>query len=180
MKHLFFLAIVFLSLVLFFPACGNEPCFTMIEISQEEIEYKQDCTVYDYDILGFLQRENPDMESFCEKNGISHYKSINDMKYIVVNTTEGLFVVFFSADGKSSTIEKVSFSLSSNKANVEKLCEGSDLQAVLSADPDGQYPFLFAGWSGYPKYSYHFFEDGEGFFILYDTNIISSVTRFTI
>ena len=161
-------------------ACGKGDQLTIREVGQNSILFNLDSTVYDIDIIFDLQTNKPNMTSFCEKYGIQHYKKINDVKYLVLRTTDGIYFVFFSIDETHATAYKVSFSSSLNKEEVDKLCAGMTLQDVYEADPEGTYPFMYSSWSGYPRYSYHCFENGDCYFVIYDGDTITNISKFTI
>ena len=50
-------------------------------------------------------------------------------------------------------------SLSPNSEEFDQFSVGDSFKKVMEFDPNGDYPFLYASWSGYPKISYHYTAD---------------------
>ena len=59
---------------------------------------------------------------------------------------------------------------SPNSAEFDQLFAGDSFKKVRELDPNGDYPFLFANWSGYPKISYHYTADEFSIVIHYTTD----------
>jgi hypothetical protein len=54
------------------------------------------------------------------------------------------------------------------------------LDDVQLADPSGHFPFLYASWTDAKQISYHAFNTGEYFVVLYDNYIVTDVVHLTI
>ena len=75
---------------------------------------------------------------------------------VLFGETKYLYFCFNADAGVRSAWIK---SLSPDSAEFDRLSAGDAFEKVRELDPDGDYPFLFASWSGYPKISYHYTAD---------------------
>lgn len=178
MKRYF--AAILLFTTFLFSSCKKEESYVMKEISQDEITYNQISTVYDHDEIVNLLNQQVNMFTICEKFNISQYKSVNKMYYTIIKTSKGLFSIMFDTDGTKANISPITFSSINNKENIEKLKVGMTLKDVQTADPDGQYNFLYHNSANYPRISYHYFVNGDAFSIKYEADIITQIVIFTI
>lgn len=155
-----------------------------LDILQEEDQniliYNQIDIVHDHDEILDTLNQTENMFDFCEAVNIDRYKSINNIKYVVLKTTDGLHLVFFDSDGANATMQKIRFSHISNKDSVSLLKVGMALEDVQIADPDGQYDFLLHSSGNYPQISYHYFESGDCFAVRYENNVIAEILFFTL
>ena len=60
--------------------------------------------------------------------------------------------------------------LSPDSAEFEQFSIGDPFKKVREFDPDGDYPFLFAGSSKFPKISYHYTADAQFIMFHYTTD----------
>ena len=195
--------IIFLAVVcLFLTSCNKGVIYELREYDQDVIFINQFDTVYDEDTILEKRSETADFYELCKSLGIDHMKTLNEYPYTVVNTENGFVLLLSDLKGEITVQDIVSssstevqgivfspftevmdivFSPSANLEAVTQLETGMTLNDVQTADPDGYYNFLFTNWSDAPKYSYHYFETGDGFFILYDTDdFIISIDHFTL
>ncbi|MGN0517297.1 MAG: hypothetical protein ACI4II_01070 [Acutalibacteraceae bacterium] len=152
----------------------------MKEISQEEIIYNQISTVYDHNEIESLLNQQVNMFNICEKLNISQYKSVNGVYYTILKISRGLFNIMFDTDGTKADIKPIAFSSINNKEKVANINVGMTLKDVQTADPDGQYDFLYHNSANYPRISYHYFENGDAISIKYESDIITQIIHFTI
>ncbi len=73
-------------------------------------------------------------------------------------------------------------SLSPNSAEFDQLSAGDAFEKVRELDPEGNYPFLFAGSSDFPKISSHYTADELLILIHYtaDGKSIDEITKWTL
>lgn len=128
-----------------------------------------------------LEAESADLNEFCNALNISQYKKTQDESYVVIKTGKGLFLVMFDENGVCESRRGITFSKNDGAAFFASLQIGKTaLETVQAAEPDGQYDFLYAGWSGFPKYSFHFFENGDCFNLWYENDVLTEIIHFTI
>ena len=89
-------------------------------------------------------------------------------------------VVLFDASGEKT--HGWVYHLSAESAKLEDLKIGDSLDLVMAADPDGSYPFLYAGRDDFPKASEHYCKDGRLITIHYSMSssgeyVISSILK---
>ena len=102
----------------------------------------------------------------------------------VVLLGETKFLCFrFNPDG--SVLYAWIESLSPNSAEFEQFSIGDPFKKVREFDPDGDYPFLFAGSSKFPKISYHYTADAFLIMIHYKTDTdgeykIEEITKYPL
>lgn len=173
------LALIVLSLFLF-TSCNQKEQQELIKTSQNELIYTQLDSIYDHsDVVNTLMQADS-LFDFCEIMDVKQYKVLGEANYTVVQTTKGLFIIFSDKEGNYPTLRCIEFSSIRNKEKLANLTTDMSLDGVRSADPDGQYDFLYHNRSDYPQFSYHFFEDGDCFCIRYEQNEIVAITRFTL
>ena len=127
----------------------------------EKIRYSDE----DLDIIYHEIYDNKKTLSDLERQYAVRY--IDALQITDVNGKELKSVVLFGETKylyfRFDADERVQFawikSLSPNSAEFDQLSAGDAFEKVRELDPDGDYPFLFASWSGYPKISYHYTAD---------------------
>ena len=188
-------------LILFSSFCGcmNQKKSPLKEVGQDVILYTSLTHSYDYEKLYRFLKKEPSLNDVCIKYHINCYKQAGNSKYIVLKTTMGVVVVFFAEPNteilqsidanaisenlpyETINIQIVLFSKDGNPEFFKNANIGIPLEDVQEADPSGDYPFLYHDWSGYPKYSYHYFENGNCYIVYYDEmNMVSDILFFTI
>ena len=157
----------------------------MEEVGQDTIIFHQIDTVHEYEDLSQLIENRANMNDMCKALNISQYKQVDNEYYIIVKTTEKSFRICFDSEGEYMFTITINFSPIANKEALSNLKEGARLEDVMEADPEGDYPFLYASWTLYPRYSYHYFEDGSGFHFCCEQDedgnyVVYKIVYFTI
>lgn len=160
-------------------ACGKEAEYTLKEYSQDTIFIKQQDKVYDFDDIITEIDKTDDFFSFCEDLEIKKIKSIMGDQYTVIKSTDGFYHLLSDAEGKA-ILRKIEFSPIDHYDALSEIRVGMTVEDVQIADVDGSYDYLYANWSQFPKYSYHYFESGNCFYIRYADEVITSIVEFTI
>lgn len=137
-------------------------------------------TVHDHQEIQDLLSQNPNMDDFLTALGITDVKTFKAVPYTVIETTKGIFWIYFPNDGAETALYQIEFSSSENHETVKNLTVGMALSDVLSADPDGDFPFLYVSQSGCPQFSMHFFEDGSAYWFEYRDSIICNIVQFSL
>ena len=88
--------------------------------------------------------------------------------YIGEKTIEENSVITFIGNGELISYKLITLSKEEIKNQIIGLEVGITVDDVVRIDPNGKYDFLHTGWTGRPKYSYHYFQDGTGVEIKYD------------
>ena len=123
----------------------------------------------------------PKLNELYESLSIKGYKSVNNAYYTIIDIEGEWHLLSFQEDGTFVSDRLITFSDANSEEMIKQIEVGQQLAYVQSVDPDGQYDFLYAGWSDFPKYSYHFYESGNAYYIRYnDSDTVSSITKFTI
>lgn len=167
-------------LLLLLSSCKMGGQSELIKANQEVILFTQLGGVYDYADVVNAVKQTDSLFDFCNILGVKYYKAMEEFQYTVLETTEGLVMILADSTGAYLTLQNVSFSSLNNKDALIQVREGMSLEDVRSADPDGQYDSFLHNSSNYPQFSYHFFEDGECYFIQYKQNHIIAINTFTI
>lgn len=83
-------------------------------------------------------------------------------------------LVYFDSERIFEGVSIIRISDGVTKKDFDGIGSGSNINDVKAIDPHGNYDFMFASWSGYPRYSYHYTEDGYKIVIHYNAeyNII--------
>ncbi len=178
-KTFIFLFFIFLLCVIL-SSCKKGEKFVMKCVDQDVILISYTNQEYDYSSIVKELERSDNMESFCEEMNISQYKVIDNMKYIVLNTGKGFYWVLFDENGQHATLRQVKVSPLDNLDKIEKLSIGMALEDVKDADPDGQFDFTYHSSNRYPKYSYHYFENGWCYYICYEDDTIDKIICFTL
>ena len=174
------LVVILLLGIVSLSCCKKGDLFSLKLVNQKTVIYTQINMTYDHnEFLGVLTK-NKNLNDFCEALKISQYKTINNSNYIVLQTTQGLFLVFFDEKGENATLQQIKFSPSQHKNAIINLCSGMTLEDSQKADPDGQFDFLQHSWGDYPEISYHYFEDGDVYCVNYEKGIVVDIVHFTI
>ena len=151
----------------------------MIEVDQQTILYTQIDSVFDHNkVTEDLQKMK--MLEFCKTYQIKNYKSIQDTKYIVMKTTEGLLWISFDERGSYTYVVRIIFSDESSQENLENVAIGSTAETIREIDPDGQHPYSYHNWSGFPAVSFHFYENGDSYAVFYKENTVIDIIKFII
>ena len=128
-----------------------------------------------------LEAESASLTEFCSALNIGYYKKTEDEAYTVIRTGKGLFLVTFNADGVYESRREITFSKNDGASFGASLQTGTTtLKSVQDAEPDGQYDFLYAGWTDFPTYSVHFFKNGDCYWLWYEDDVLSEIIHFTI
>ena len=170
--------LVFLFLILLLGSCkGNN---NMKELMQDEVLYTQIKDTCDYEKVRKVFDQSSDVNCFCDLINVDVYKRINDIRYTVIKTEEGLLLASFEEKNDSKKLRKIRFSSDENIEKVQNITIGMSINDIHDADPDGIYDYMCANWSEYPTYSFHFFENGDCYFFSCTGNIITEIIKFTI
>ena len=157
---LLLLAIVLFSALLLKFCTSNDWNRTMTEIDPETsfLDYVE--TKYNYEELNHALQKEPNASKFCNAFDIRYYKTYQDHFYTVIDTNQGLCLVFFSANKKYEGYMNLTLSPKVVCEGFQNLTIGTPLDKIIELDPKGYYPFLYSGRSDYPKISYHFLKNG--------------------
>jgi len=155
---------------------------TIKEVPQERIVYNSLNEEYKYSeiIDYFIDNEQVYMDPFMVDFNVKQYKSIDDKKYIILNSDVGIITIWY--DNKDQLINLKYANLSSEASNdfINAISIGDSLSHVSNLSPDGNYDFLYTSYTKNPEVSYHFFSDGKCYEIHYDNLIITDIFEFTI
>lgn len=124
---------------------------------------------YKYSSVTSFLNKDPNVNELNSKFKNNFYKYFLDMYYTVIKTDEGMLIVYFDTNMRLEGWSKISFSENSTYESLKSLSKNISLYDVLKLDPNGNYPFIYSGWSGYPRMSYHFFKNGTVYLIQYDS-----------
>ena len=169
MKRLIFIAIVIVA-TLCFNSCTQEKGDTMnilesnissLDLIKNEYKFSS--------VTAFLNR-NPDINRLNHKYKVNFYKRFSNLYYTVIGTEQGPIIVYFDADMQFNNWEKIAFSEDSDYESLKRINQDASLDDVMRLDPNGKYPFLYSGWSDYPKFSCHIFKNGTVCLIRYDSS----------
>ncbi len=124
---------------------------------------------------------NTDIDNLDDLLGKQSYKKNEWGYYTIVNTDEGLLMICFNSEKIYIGCMNITFSDDLIRADIADLSVGMSLDKVKTLDPKGSYPFLYSGWGGYPKVSYHYFRNGTVYIIQYDElGFISGTSSFVL
>ena len=128
-----------------------------------------------------LEDASATLDAFCSELHIAHYKTFEEGSYIVLKTSRGLFLVVFDENGVYESRREITFSKNDGAGFFDALRIGkTTLDDVRAAEPDGQYDYLEAGWTEFPRYSFHFFRNGEACRLWFENDVLTEILRFTI
>ena len=152
----------------------------LLETNQNVILYNELNTTVDYDLVQQKITENDNLSMLCQSFHIQQYKKVNNLIYVVIHTSKGLAIIFFDSGGNNPYMQLIKFSGREYESGISALKKNMSLQEAMEADPDGQFDFIFHSWSEYPQISYHYFESGNCYIVMYENNIISNIIFLTI
>ena len=145
---------------------------SIIKLSNIEYQYDND------EVLSFLSRK-PSAEDLNKTFKFKYLKSFNDVYCCIIPTDEGRVLVAFDETRAYRSARSINVNTNTQPSEIEKLSIGVSISEVKNIHPEGDYSFLLASWSEYPKISYHFFKDGEGYCLIYDEdNYVKSINKF--
>ena len=125
--------------------------------------------------------EKPDLNSINDIIGFEYYKQYSEGYYTLAKIDDGILLIDFDLDKNYKSCRKISFSDCSTIDHMNKLSTGDSLEKVRNIDRNGDYPFLYAGRTDYPKISYHFFNDGSVYVVSYDESFcILSLSKYIL
>ena len=150
-----------------------------ILVEQDTILYT-DAVVYDSKQVQLLLASCPSIDQLQERFDSLLLKSLGNLLYTVIKTSDSIYWVAFNADGSFAKNELIEFSSVDAQKSLEKVKAGDSLESVMRADDQGNYNFIYANWSEYPQISYHFFENGNCYMICYKNRIVTDIYSFTI
>ncbi len=180
MKKLKRILFLFLVLVVF-NSCAGYQKKELTAVDQTVILYSQQKKTVSFKKIQEEAKKAWSLTEFCREYQLYSYKTLANGTYIVLNTTEGYVVVWFDSEGNNPRVQNISFSSAENYNALSNIQLGMPLDSVKKADPTGQYDFLLASWSEYPKISYHFFESGNCYVVFYDEDYnVKDFHAFTI
>ena len=169
------------ALILLFSSCAGESGAAPTEADQNTVLYTQISDTVSEKKVDALTESDVSLTEFCEALRISRYKTVNGEPYVVVKTKKALYLVTFSADGVFESKRKIVFSENDGAAFADALQTGvTTLSEVQAMEPDGAYDFLYAGWTEFPRYSFHFFESGDCYNLWFEDDVLSEIIHFTI
>lgn len=182
MKKCFFFILAFISLnTVFLPGCSskniNDEGIRIVE--QDAVQYKE-TSLNDEELFNTLLSKEPTMLQMQQSLEDISFKQLGVMYYTIVKTSQNLYLVWFDETEKYCFYRIIVFSDIESKTKIDRINKGDELDSVMQADPQGGYDFLYASWSGFPQISYHFFEDGSAYEILYEDGIVSRIIVFII
>lgn len=172
--------VICFSLMILLTSCERGETHTLQEIEQDTLIFNQITEKLLYDDVALAISQKVDMYTFCKMFDISQYKSVNNIYYTVISTTDDQYLMLFDNNGLNPTMQQIKFSSLNNKESFSHIKVGMTLENAKVADPEGNYIFLFHSWKNYPQFSYHFFEDGECFYVRYEENTVVEIINFTI
>lgn len=169
MKRLIFVTIV-IVVALCFNSCAikKEQTMNIIESNVSSLDLIKN--EYKFSSLTDFLNKNPDINRLNNKYKVNYYKRFSNLYYTVLGTEEGPIIVCFDADMQFNNWEKIAFSEDSACESLKNINQDSSLDDVMRLDSNGHYPFLYSGWSEYPKISYHIFKNGTVYLIRYDSS----------
>ena len=182
---------ILLGMLMIFSSCNriNAP-FLLKNVDQNTIIYKSISQIYSEETVRELIITKPTLQEFCSKLQIHIYKTYDSYHYVVLELDSGLALASFTDQDKDNPMDArflhlimIHYSADLSSDYFLTVIPGTTLlQDIMQADPsDSAYPFLYAGWSKYPKYSMHFFESGDCYIINYDEHeIVTDMIHFTI
>ena len=154
----------------------------MKQVGQNTVLFNAANNMIDYEELEHALINGGGLEAVAKRLGISKYKTYGSMDYFIVDTTEGLYLVMFEGDSYYPSATPVRFSDSTNKDYLYTSVTDLTLKEIMEIDPMGQYYTRDKmNWSQANAFSYHFYDDGTVFVIIYDDkdNAIR-IAEFTI
>ena len=177
------LVFIFIILILLLPACNGAS--VLKEVGQDVILYPQTESVLEFNEVESAVKQKVEIQDFCKQFDITQYKTYQyktrqSIAYVVCKTTDGPYLIFFDSVDPNCTMERISFSSTDSQSIVDKLQPGMMLRDVQLADPEGQFHYVYASFSGNKQYSCHYFETGECYYILYSGGVIEEIINFTI
>lgn len=86
----------------------------------------------------------------------------------VLLVEDGALQLFFDNQFHGTSLIHIQFSNLDAKSYFENCSIDTSLDSVKANDPNGYYPFLYAGYSDFPRYSHHYFSDGTVYYLQYD------------
>lgn len=172
--------LMMLLVVLFLSACGERNAdFVPTEVGQDVMLYSKTAPVLDYDKVKHAIEQKLTVIDFCKMFHIPHYKTFNGVPYVVFNTNDGLRILTFEDTTEEAL--SISFSFTENQSKVAKLKEGMTVEDAQVADPGGTFIFPEKpGYGGMAHISFHYFESGEAYLIVYFSGAIVKIHKFTI
>lgn len=179
MKKLTHSIIILLFICLLLSSCV-ERGHNMELVDQNTILYKECEKKYSHERIEKLVDKRLDLKELGRCLGIEHYKYSNENYYIVVKSDGGFIIIWFDANMCYLSTSNILFSDDIYYDSISLINIGDDLADVSVADKTGQFDFLYHSWSMYPKISYHYFENGECFVFMYDSEYkVKSIWTFT-
>lgn len=121
-----------------------------------------------YNALSELLKSKPTLEELNANISLEFVRKLDTSYRAVMKTEQGWVQAFFNQDGTFAESVKMGKLKSVLKDDLLKIPFGMPVKQVQEIDPDGDYNFMYASWSGYPKKSYHYTSDGYVFSIYYD------------
>ena len=119
-------------------------------------------------------------DKFIKKYGVEKYKSVTEgSNYTIIKSSEGVVLITFDADRKNAGSELISFSSETIEGALDNVKIGDQLSTVMEIDPLGNYDFMYASWSNYPRISYHYVGD-FGYSIVYDNTTVIEISKITL
>lgn len=170
-------AILLLLLSFFLTSCTISPP-TIQDQSLSEIDVLVDaCKGQNALELIHTITDEAALDSYCNEN--SNFESITALypaecirkrgeNYLVLyRTTNGWLRLTFDSSQQYIGKEILRVSTATSKS-LSKIEIGMSVEVVQEIDPEGNYSFMYASWSGFPAISYHYTTDGYQFFVHYN------------
>ena len=171
--------IVYLLISMFFTSCVSGRNNELLMVGQDTIIYKEQDHVCNDDNVRKAVENKTKLQDFCKSFSLPYYKQIIDETYTVVRTEKARYLIIFDEEDKADLLHLITFSTVDSDV-VAQIPVGTTFSEIMKLDPDGQYNFLYTSWSGAPQISYHFFESGKCFRLLYSNKELVQITPFTI
>ena len=119
-------------------------------------------------------------DKFIKKYGVEKYKSVTEgSNYTIIESSEGVVLITFDADRKNASSKLITFSSDTIEGALDNVKIGDQLSTVMEIDPLGNYDFMYAGWSDYPRISYHYVGDFS-YSIVYDNTTVIKISKITL
>lgn len=162
--------------------CGCDTMNMKLEYVDQDfiiIDHLNDTKTYSYTEVT-KDLESGFTDKFIRKYNVEKYKSVAEgINYTIINTSEGFVLVTYSTDRKTANSELISFSSNTIEGALDNIELGDQLSDVMEIDPRGNYNFIYASWSNYPRISYHYVGNSR-YSIVYDNTTVTKISKITL
>ena len=122
--------------------------------------------------------EKLSLKDMSKKIPLEFIREIDNNYRSIVKTEQGWVLLFFDSDGTFLRIQELGALNSTSKDDFLEVTVGMSVYDIQEIDPKGNYNFMYASWSEYPRMSFHYTSDGYEIIVSYNSryNVINIYT----